>query len=429
MELIKELSQFINKATSPFHTVIEVKKMLLDAGFIELDVNDNWAFDYGKKYFVSPYPSCLFAFTIPKTIDFNQGFKIISAHTDQPCFRIKPSPELTAEGYLKLNTEPYGGPILNTWLDRPLSIAGKVVLKSNAVMEPIEKYIDIKKPILIIPNMAIHMNREVNKGIELNRQIDLIPLAALIDDKLNAKDYFINYLGKTCDMDPKDILDFDLYVYNCDESKVIGMHDEFISAPRLDDLAMVHSATQAMIHAQPKQDINVMALLDHEEIGSKSKQGADSALFSIILERIAQGIQYDKMKFYKALTKSFNISADMAHAVHPNKSEKHDPTNRPTIGNGVVIKISGNQKYVTDSKSIGIFQQLCEAAKVPYQKFVNRSDERGGQTLGPITSSYVPIPTVDIGPPMLSMHSSRELMGVKDYIDCVKVFQKYYEIN
>ncbi|TCT14621.1 aspartyl aminopeptidase [Natranaerovirga pectinivora] len=429
MDRARDLIDFIDVCTSPFHTVLEVKRRLLEDGFKEICFEDEWQFDFGGSYFVSPFPSCLFAFSIPKRLEFNQGFRIISAHTDQPCFRVKPSPELTSEGYLKVNTEVYGGPILNTWMDRPLSVSGKVVLRSECVMAPDVRFIDIRKPIFIIPNLAIHMNREVNRGIELNRQVDMLPLAGLIDEKLNNNQFFMYYLAQELGVKTDDILDFDLFVYATEKGEIIGLSNELLSAPRLDDLAMVYGATTAIIESKPKTGVNIIALFDNEEIGSKSKQGADSILFNMVLEKMASGMYLERNQFLRIFSKSFNVSADMAHAVHPNRPDKHDPTNRPVIGKGIVIKISGEQKYATDSESIGIFQQICEAAGVKYQKFVNRSDEIGGKTLGPITTSYVPIKTVDIGAPMLGMHSARELMGVSDCENVISVFNTFFSLE
>jgi aspartyl aminopeptidase len=425
----KDLIDFIKAGTSPYHTVLEVKRRLLEAGFLELVLDHEWRLDFGKSYFVSPYPSVLFGFSIPKHIDYNQVFRFVTAHTDQPCFRVKPSPEMSVGGYLKLNTETYGGPILNTWLDRPLSMAGRVAIKSDMIMKPRIEFIDFKKSILTIPNLAIHMNREVNKGVELNKQTDTIPLAGLLQEHLNKDNFLMGHLAHQLGVKIEDILDFDLYIYVNEMGEIIGLNNEFISAPRLDDLAMVHAATQAMIETKPTRGVNVIAFFDHEEVGSKSKEGADSMLFHMVLKRMANAIYLDDSQFQRALTQSFMISADMAHALHPNRPEKHDPTNQPELGKGVVVKISGNQSYATDSESIAIFQQICEAGEVPYQKYVNRSDNAGGKTLGPLATSYLPLRTVDVGNPMLGMHSARELIGVKDHGNMIKTFNTFFGLS
>ncbi|MFP4698177.1 MAG: M18 family aminopeptidase [Eubacteriales bacterium] len=425
---IKDFMQFINESTSPFHAVMEVKKRLDNVGFIELKSDKDWDVRRGNRYYLSPYPSSLFVFDIPKEINLNNGFRIISAHTDQPCFRIKPSTEMREEGYLKINTEVYGGPILNTWLDRPLSIAGKVALRNEDVMNPKIEFIDIKKPIMIIPNLAIHMNKEVNKGFELNRQRDMIPLAGILNNQLNKEDYFLDFLAEHLKVNIEDILDFDLFVYLAEKGEVIGLYDDFISAPRLDDLAMVYASINAIIETKATSAINIVALFDNEEIGSRTKQGADSELFSMILERLTMELDIDKTQYYQSLTKSFMISADMAHALHPNHPEKHDPTNQPMIGKGIVLKISGNQRYSTDSEAIAVFQQICEKGEIPYQKYVNRSDEVGGKTLGPLATAYVPVRSVDVGNPMLAMHSSRELMGVEDHYHTIEALKMFFAL-
>lgn len=426
IERAKELIDFVEKGTSPYHAVIEVKRQLMAADFIELKMADEWQLDFGKSYFVSPYPSSLFAFTISTSADFNQGFKIIMAHTDQPGFRVKPSPEMSVGGYLKVNTEVYGGPILNTWLDRPLSIAGKVVLRSQEIMAPRVEYIDMKAPLLIIPNLSIHMNREVNKGVALNRQVDMLPLMGLLEDQLNKEDFFIKTLADHLNVPVGEILDFDLGIYVTERGQLIGLQDAFITAPRLDDLSMVQAATTAMIEQKPSQGINIIAFFDHEEVGSRSKQGADSMLFRGVMERIAEAMYLSPSHYHRALSRSFLISADGGHALHPNHPEMHDPTNQPEVGKGLLIKMSHNQSYATDSEAVAICQQLCEKAEVPYQKYINRSDAIGGRTLGPLATTYVPIRGVEVGEPMLSMHSARELISAKDHRDIIQLFKTYF---
>jgi aspartyl aminopeptidase len=322
----------------------------------------------------------------------------------------------------------YGGPILNTWLDRPLSAAGRVIVKGEHPFYPVTKLIHIEQPILMIPNLAIHMNRKVNEGIELNKQKDLLPILGIIDESFEKNNYLLKYLGDVLHMDAKDIIDFDLFLYPVEKSCIMGMNDEFISAPRLDDLAMVHAGIKAICAAKPSRGINVMVCFDNEEIGSSTQHGADSPMLSSVLERIVLALGQNREGYFRSLAHSFMISADMAHAIHPNYIEKQDPTNHPRINEGPVIKISANQKYTTDSYSDSVYEQICRHADIPVQKFVNRSDQPGGSTIGPINAAHMNIRSIDIGNPMLGMHSVRELAGVKDHTYIIKSFESFFEI-
>lgn len=422
-----ELINFIKKGSSPFHVVIEGRKMLDNAGFSQLNMRDEWSVQSGGKYYVIPHPTSIIAFTVGDMID-EMGYKIICSHTDSPTFKIKPKSEIKIENYITLNTEVYGGPVYYTWFDRPLSIAGKVALKSDNPMKPTMKYIDCKKPILTIPSLAIHMNREVNKGVEIHPQKDTLPLMGLINDTLEKDNYLLSYLAKELDVQVVDILDFDLYLYLAEEGQLIGINEEFVQAPRLDDLASVYSSLRALSDVENKAGINIAACFDNEEIGSQTKQGADSVLFSNILERISIALKRTKSKHYRMYDNSFMISADGAHALHPNAVEKNDPTNKPVLNQGVVLKLSAKQSYATDCESTAIVQQLCHMTNIPYQKFVNRSGSLGGKTLAPIMSSYLPIKAVDIGVPMLAMHSSKELVGVDDLLYMNELFINFYNV-
>ncbi|MCT4544848.1 MAG: M18 family aminopeptidase [Vallitalea sp.] len=427
VEYAKDLMSFIGNSSSPFHSVIEGKKMLDNAGFNELLMKDEWKIEKGGKYYIIPYSSTIIAFTVGQNID-KVGYKIVVSHTDSPSFKIKPISEINTENYISLNTEVYGGPIYYTWLDRPISLAGKVALRSNNLMKPVIKYIDFKKPILTIPSLAIHMNREINKGMEFHPQIDTIPLIGQIKDNLEKDNYLISYIGKELNVEVNDILDFELYLYLKEESSFIGVNNEFVQAPKLDNLAMVYSSLQSISSVENKNGINIAACFDNEEIGSKTKQGADSLLFTNILDRISIALNKTKSKHYRMYEESFILSADAAHALHPNKAEKHDPTNRPLLNKGIVIKLSARQSYATDCETSGIVQQLCEKTNIPYQKFVNRSGIPGGQSLGPIISSFLPIKTADVGVPMLAMHSVKELVGVEDLINMGQLFNNLYSI-
>lgn len=409
-----DLMKFIETATSPFHVVAKSAATLKENGFVELDMKQPWTLEKGANYYTIPYPSTLFAFSVGANTKDSSNFRIVATHTDHPCLMIKPLADMTSNGYRKINTEIYGGPILNTWLDRPLSIAGRVAIASDSIFEPEMRFIDMRRPVLTIPNLAIHMNREVNKGVELNRQTDMIPIIGLVNDNLNKDGYFMNFLAKELGVEADKILDFELYIYNSEKGQLVGAEEEFISCPRLDNLTSTYGALRAITSGNRADGINVIALFDNEEVGSKTKQGADSTLMTMLLEKIYEGLGYSHTRCLEAMMRSMHLSVDVAHAIHPNHSEKSDPTTFAKLNEGIVIKINNNQKYATDSKAIAALQQICESGNVKYQKYVNRSDIAGGGTLGSLVSSQIPMLTVDLGIPMLAMHSARELMGVKD---------------
>jgi len=430
IELAKDLIDFIYESPSSFHAVKNIKKILIKKGFTELNEGERWELQKGEKYFVIRNDSAIIAFNIGNGIIAKKGFKIIGAHTDSPSFRIKPSPEMAVEkSYIKLNTEVYGGPILNTWLDRPLSVAGRITVKGKGILYPEAALVNIKRPIMIIPNLAIHMNRSINKGVELNRQLDVLPLLGLINDTLEKDNLLVKTIAREFNIEPEEILDFDLFLYEYNKGNIIGLNNEFISSSRLDDLEMIHASLAAFTEADITDATNVLACFDNEEIGSSTKQGADSEFLAGTLERIVISFGGDREDYFRALYKSFMISADAAHAVHPNRGEKSDPTNRPIINKGPVIKISANQKYTSDSNTISVYEAICKKAKVPVQKFVNRSDELGGSTIGPISSTHVGIRTVDMGTPLLAMHSIRELCGVQDHIYVKRSLKEFYNEN
>lgn len=427
LDFARELIDFIYESPTAFHAVDNVKKILLGCGFFELKEEDRWELKKGGKYFVTKNDSAITAFQVGNGMISENGFKIIGAHTDSPSFRVKPASEITSENhYVKLNTEGYGGMILNTWMDRPLSVAGRVTVRSKDIFNPTTKLLNIKKPILIMPNLAIHMNRDINKGVELNKQKDTLPLMSLVNESLEKGNYLINAISKEIGVQAGDIIDFDLFLYEFEKGSIVGLNDEFISSPRLDDLAMVHAGITALTRAEAGDATNVMVCFDNEEVGSTTKQGADSQLLSNILERIVISLGGDRQDFFRAIAKSFMISGDLAHAVHPNSGEKHDPQNRPLINKGPVIKISASQSYTTDSNSSTVYAEICKNANVPVQWFVNRSDERGGSTIGPISSSHLEIRSVDMGTPILAMHSIRELGGVMDHTYVTDSFTEYY---
>lgn len=421
------LLKFIKKATSPFHVVKESIHLLEEAGFERLDFRTGWELKEGGRYFAVPYDSTLFAFQIGSDLPEDFSLRIAAAHTDHPGFRIKPIAELEEHQYLKINTETYGGVILNTWLDRPLSIAGKVSLKSKEIFKPQARLIDIQKPVLTIPNLAIHINREVNKGVELNKQTDMQPLIAMMNESLNKEHFFLQFLAEQLQVNMEDILDFDLYVYNGEDGCVLGMKDDFISSPRLDNLTSVYALVKGITATERKDGINLIALYDNEEIGSRSKQGADSIISNILLEKIFYSMGKTHTELYEAIMRSLLVSVDVAHGFHPNNPAKSDPTNIAQLGNGIVIKIDSTQKYAFDTEAVAIIQQLCNANHVKYQKFVNRSDLTSGSTLGSIASAWLPMKTIDLGVPLLAMHSARELMGTRDQAELELFIKAFFQ--
>lgn len=427
-QFAQNLIDYIYDSPTAFNAVKNSKELLLKNGFKELEMTCKWNLKVGGKYFITKNASSLTAFVI-NSDNLEEGFRIIGSHSDSPTFRIKPNAEMSVENtYLKLNTEGYGGSILSTWFDRPLSIAGRVVLKSENILCPKEEVININRPICIIPNLAIHMNRSVNDGYKFNKQKDTLPLVGLINDTLEKDDFLIKEISKELNINKEDILDFDLYLYEYEKGSIIGLNEEFISSSRLDNLSMAHASLYGLIDSKGNKGINIAAIFDNEEVGSSTKQGADSNMLLNILERICISLGKDREEFFAAVYSSFMISADLAHALHPNIVEKHDPTNRPVMGGGPVIKISANQSYTSDAFSAGVYKNICEKCGVKYQQFVNRSDERGGSTIGPISSTHLDINSVDIGSPILSMHSIRELGSVEDHYNIYKTFVEFYQI-
>ena len=428
-KLALELLDFLYDSPSACHGVKATQKILDENGFIEIKETDKWDLQAKGKYYVIKNDSALIAFEVGTGDIEETGLRLIGAHTDVPGFRIKPNPQMISEGkYVKLNTEVYGGPILHTWFDRPLSIAGKVSLKGASPLKPETRLVNINKPLLIIPSLAIHMNREVNEGFKINKQVDTLPLLGLINDKLEKEDYLMNILAEELQVNKEDILNFELGLYEYEKGMLIGMNEELISSGRFDDLWMVYAGIKALVDSKENAATKVMICIDNEEIGSLTAEGANSTLLNNILERIALGLGKDREGYYRALANSIMISADLAHAVHPNLGDKHDPTNRPVLEGGPVLKIAASGSYSTDSFNGAVFAGICEAAGVPFQKFVNRSDVRGGTTIGPVTAANLTIPVIDMGAPVLGMHSIRELASVKDNYYTVKAFTEFFSL-
>jgi len=429
IKLAEELIDFIHNSPTAFHVVENTAKELEASGYEYLDITSTWNIKKGGKYYTTKSGSALFAFQLGNDEPENKGLKLVSAHSDSPGFKIKPQPEMLVDGkYLKLNTEVYGGPILMSWLDRPLSLAGRILLKGKDALNPEHRLVDFRKPLLIIPSVAIHLNRSVNDGIELNKQVDMLPLMTMVNDTLEKDNYLLNLIAKELNVDAKEILDFDLFVYEYEKGCLVGPDQEFISSPKLDDLAMVHAGLKAMIGNSNSHSNNLLCIFDNEEVGSVTKQGAGSPVLRNIIERIMEKLGKSKEEYQRSIYKSFMISADMAHSVHPNHPEKHDPVLHPVMNAGPVIKIHANQKYTTDGESGAIFESICKEADVPVQKFVNRSDMVGGSTLGNVSTGKIDIRTVDIGNPMLGMHSVRELGGTMDHTYITKAFETFFKM-
>ena len=427
----EKLISFLNASPVNFLAVRNVCKQLRDNGFMQLRAEDTWT-QLPEKFFVTKNDSAVFAFHIGRQALSEAGFRIIAAHSDSPTFRIKPKAEMTGEGGLvRLNTESYGGSILNTWFDRPLSLAGRVILRSEDALHPESRLIHIERPLLVIPNLAIHFNRQVNDGVKLSRQKDVLPILGIINDELEKGNLLMNIileeLNKQQTVAREDILDFDLYLADATPACTFGAHNELISSGRLDDLSMCFAGLEALLASQPTDTTQVLAIFDNEETGSQTKQGAGSPFLSYMLKRIALAQGGTEEAYYQAVERAFMISADNAHAWHPNYSEKYDPTNHPMLGGGPVIKFNAAQKYASDAYSASVFAGLCKKAGVPCQRFVNHSDVAGGSTLGNILASSIPLRGVDMGNAILAMHSCRETGSTADHEFCVKVFTQFYQ--
>ena len=431
--MIKRLLSFLDASPVNFLAVKNLTEELQQHGYRRIDTTEALGtVKAGDKFFVTKNDSSIYAFQIGRKALAETGFHMICAHCDSPTFRIKPHAEIDCEGgIVKLNTEVYGGPIMSTWFDRPLTLAGRVIVKSKDVMTPTTLLLHVKRPLLQISNLAIHFNRQVNDGVKLSRQKDVLPILGIINDELEKGNLLMNIileeLNKQQTVAREDILDFDLYLADATPACTFGAHNELISSGRLDDLSMCFAGLEALLASQPTDTTQVLAIFDNEETGSQTKQGAGSPFLSYMLKRIALAQGGTEEAYYQAVERAFMISADNAHAWHPNYSEKYDPTNHPMLGGGPVIKFNAAQKYASDAYSASVFASLCEKAGVPCQRFVNHSDVAGGSTLGNILASSIPLRGVDMGNAILAMHSCRETGSVADHEFCVKVFTQFYQ--
>lgn len=423
----REVIEFIDESPSTYHVVKNCSDILDENGFERIMPREKWEIKKGGKYFLKKSSSTIIAFTVGEDFDVKNGFKIFGAHTDSPCFRIKPNPEMVTENVVRLNTEVYGGPILSTWFDRPLSIAGRVIVKGEDSFFPRTVKIKIDEPLLTIPNLAIHQNREVNNGVKIDKQNDVLPVISLINKNFEREGYLERIILEKTGIKKEDIIDFDLYLYATEKGCLLGANEEFMSSPKIDNLASVYTGLIGLLEAEENQDrINIFVAFDNEEIGSATKQGADSNYLLNTLERISLALGLSRGDFLQMLESSYILSADAAHAAHPAHLGKTDPTNRGKINEGISIKISAKQKYTSDGYSIAVIKQLIEGTEIQIQPFVNESNELGGSTIGPISSTHLDIDGVDLGVPMLAMHSVRELCGIFDVFYLKELAKEFF---
>lgn len=423
IDISKELMTFIEKSPTAFHVVANFAEELTDAGFVRLNEKDRWQLYPGGKYYVTRNDSSIIAFRMPAQESFT-NFQIAAAHSDSPSFKVKENPEISGDNnYVSLNVEKYGGMLMQPWFDRPLSVAGRVIIKEGSAYKPV--LVNVDRDLCMIPNLAIHMNRDANSGVNLNAQKDTIPLLG----EASSKGLFADIIADAAQTNADSVVGSDLFLYNRQPGTIWGADNEFISAPRLDDIMCAYSCMNALMDSDEgnQESVAVCAVFDNEEVGSTTKQGADSTFLENVLTRIGICAGKDEEDLQRVISQSFMISADNAHAVHPNYMDKADPTNRPYMNKGIVIKFNANQKYTTDAVSAAIFRGICERAEVPVQTYVNRSDIAGGSTLGNISNSHVSLNTVDIGLAQLAMHSPYETAGIMDIRYMLKAVREFFE--
>ena len=430
--MIQRLLDFLNASPVNFLAVKNIANELEKNGYRRIDPSQPLGkVKAGDKLYVTKNDTSIHAFNIGTKPMADAGFRMICAHSDSPTFRIKPKAEMMCEGgIVKLNTEVYGGPIMSTWFDRPLTIAGRVIVRGEDMFHPQTLLLHFKRPLLQISNLAIHFNRQVNDGVKLSKQKDMLPLLGIINNEMEKGGLLMNLIceeaNRQMNVTKEDILDFDLYLADATPSCTFGAHDEFISSGRLDDLSMCFAGLEALLSSKDDTTTKVLAIFDNEETGSLTKQGAGSPFLATMLRRIAMAQGGKEEAFYQAVERAFMVSADNAHAWHPNYPESYDPTNHPKLGGGPVIKLNAAQKYATDALSAAVFEEICRNACVPCQRFVNHSDIAGGSTLGNILASSIPLRGVDMGNAILAMHSCRETGSTADHLYCVKAFTHFY---
>lgn len=418
-QITEQLLTFLADSPSPFHAVETMSRRFREEGYTELHEEDIWDLKKGEAYYVTRNHSALIAFCIPETEEYR--FHITASHSDSPCFKIKEDPEMKVENaYIRLNVEKYGGMLMHPWFDRPLSVAGRVILQQNGTLR--EKTAKVDRDLLMIPSLAIHMNREANEGMKLNPQKDMLPLYACGTEEGS----FLRTVAEAAGAAPEEILGHDLFLYNRMPGCIWGANREFVSAGRLDDLQCAFASMEGFLQAERKKCIAVHCVLDNEEVGSSTRQGAASTFLKDTLMRINFGLGRTYEDYLRTIAGSMMISADNAQALHPNYTEKADPVHHPVLNGGIVIKYNANQKYCTDGVTGAFFRDLCRKAEVPCQTYVNRSDIAGGSTLGNISGTQAAIRTVDIGLPQLAMHSPYETAGVKDTGYLIRALREFF---
>lgn len=411
-EASKRLLKTIKVSTSPYHTVKEAKRQLKEEEFTSLDWHEDWKLKRGKAYYVSPFGNTLIAFRINPGFTLADQIRIATAHVDTPGLRIKSGAEYTYKNYKRLNVEVYGGVIYHTWLDRPLSMAGTVCLKGKDAMHPKLRHFDCGRPLFVIPGLSIHMNREVNKGVELNPQIDLLPVAGT--GEVITAGYFMDFLAKEIGVAATEILSFDICLYVAQDGCICGFEQDMFCAPRIDNVSSVQACLTAMTRSSRNAGIDAAVLFDHEEVGSRSKNGAAGNLLPLVIERIYENMDVERKDYIKHILNGFMISADSAHGLNPNHPEKYDPTTAVQLNEGICIKCASKQSYSGDCKSWASLKALGQENQIPCKYIYNRSDIQGGSTLGAALSAVMPMQSADIGTPVLAMHSAMETAGVKD---------------
>ncbi len=426
MDQAEKCLAFIDESVSSYHAVENVEKRLREGGFLKLDEKEAWNIVPGGSYYVKRGDSSLAAFRVPE--GEIKGFHVAASHSDSPAFKVKTNPEMAVEDkYLKLNTEGYGGMLCATWFDRCLSLAGRVVYNGHDGLVSVN--VNIDEDLLIIPSLAIHMNRDANKGTEFNMQTQMLPFLGALKEEYpdRGKGVVKEKISDILGIKEDEILGSDLFLYVREKGKLGGLEKELMISPRLDDLECVYASMEAILSSKPQNYCTMCIIFDNEEVGSHTRQGAASTFLKDTLERIGEKLGKTGEAYLRLLADSFMISADNAHALHPNYPEKADPENRPLLNRGIVIKYHGSQRYTTDGYSEAVMKSLCKEVGVPYQEFHNRSDIAGGSTLGNVSAGQVSIPAVDIGLPQLAMHSAVETAGSRDVEYLVQAIRKFYE--
>lgn len=421
-----DLISFLEKSVSPYHTTAEAIRLMDESGFTALEQNKPWKLEKGGNYYVKCFGTMLIAFHVGCEYVPGEDFRLAACHVDWPCYYIKPNPEQVSGGCAKLSIEPYGGMIHNTWLDRPLSVAGMITLKSDNVLAPERRLVDFEKPILTIPNLAIHMNRSVNKGVELNPNKDMLPICKSVELDFNKDGYFVSKLAELAGVAPEQILSYDLCIYNAEKPMLCGFDEDFLTSPRLDNITSAFAVLYGIVNCNRAHGVTAAVLFDNEEVGSGTKQGADSATLGLMLEKIACALGASRSEYIDSLASGFMLSCDVAHAKHPNHAELSDASCNAVMNKGTALKMNYEQRYATEAVGIGMIEGICAKYSIPYQRFMNRPDLRGGGTLGSFAASQLGMSTADVGVPMLAMHSCRETMGVRDQDSLNELVAHYF---